>query len=166
MISLEGSIRTCNVSSGWANRLQSDRFLNPNLMVCPPWQGVDTSGRSICPDSFYTKTPGCNSASDRVVVENGLRPQYIEYVNLNASGIRGGQECNQGQVNPDTVCHQKTLDAVHNQTGQFGLNTGFSQNIAPNCMSCQNYPDQRAYGDNNQNAMERFNRRRRAPFRR
>lgn len=147
-ISLEGSIRTCKVDTSWANKLESDRFLNPNLMVCPPWNGHDTTGRPVCWDSFYTKTPGCNSASDRVVVENSLRPQYIEYVNLDAAGIRGGQQCNnQNQINPDTVCHQNTLNAVHNQTGQFGLQTGFSQNIFPNCMSCQKYPSQRAYGE-------------------
>lgn len=146
-ISLEGSIRTCKVDTGWSQRLQSDRFLNSNLMVCPPWNGVDTSGRPVCWDSFKTKSAGCNSASDRVIVENGLRPQYIEYVNLNAAGIRGGPECGQEQVNPDTVCHKNALDATHNQTGQFGLQTGFSQNIFPNCMSCQKYPSQRAYGE-------------------
>jgi hypothetical protein len=155
-ISLEGSIRSCKVDTAWANRLQSDRFLNPSQMLCPPWNGVDTSGRSVCPDSYYTKTPGCNSASDRVVVENELRPQYIEYVNLDAYGIRGGQECGVNQVNPDTVCHQRQMDNVHKHTGQFGLNTGFSQNIRASCTSCQAYPDQRAYGRVGQKGREGF----------
>lgn len=143
-ISLEGSIRTCKVDTGWANKLESDRFLNPNQMLCPPWNQVDTAGRPVHAYSFNTKTAGCNSANDRVSVENSLRPQYIEYVNLDAAGIRGGQQCGNNQINPDTACHQRTLDATHHVTGQFGLDTGFSQNIFPNCMACQNYPDQRA----------------------
>lgn len=151
-LSLEGSLRTCKVDTGWANKLQSDRFLNPNNMICPTWNQVDASGRPACWDSFNTKSAGCNSSADRVVVENSLRPQYIEYVNLDAAGIAGGIECEQNQINPDTVCHRKTLDATHNHTGQFGLQTGFSQNIFPNCMSCQNYPDQRAYGSQNMRA--------------
>ena len=31
--SLEGALRTCKVDTGWAARIQSDRFENPNLMV-------------------------------------------------------------------------------------------------------------------------------------
>ncbi len=145
-ISLEASIRTCKIDTSWANRLQSDRFLNPSLMVCPAWNGVDTSGRPSCPDSYWTKSAGCNSAEDRVMVENDLRPQYIEYVNLDASGIRGGQQCNNTAINVDTQCHKSVIDATHRQTGQFGLQTGFSQNIAPNCVTCQGYPDVRTYG--------------------
>lgn len=165
-ISLEGSIRTCKVDTAWASKLESDRFLNSNLMLCPPWNGVDTSGRAVCKDSYYTKTPGCNSAGDRVNVENSLRPQYIEYVNLDAAGIRGGLDCNkQNFVNPDTVCSRNVLDDAHQQTGQFGYNTGFSQNIFPNCMSCQHHPDQRAYGQtiqrNQPKRQETFRRRRR-----
>jgi hypothetical protein len=159
--SLEGSIRTCKVDTAWATKLESDRFLNPNLMLCPPWNGVDTAGRPSCDASYYTKTPGCNSAGDRVNIENSLRPQYIEYVNLDAAGIRGGLDCNNNNVNPDTVCHRNVLDATHKQTGQFGLQTGFSQNIFPNCMSCQTYPSQRAYGQNVQREEYRQQRQRR-----
>jgi hypothetical protein len=86
-LSLEAAIRTCKVDSGWANRVQSDRFLNPTNMVCPVWNGMDTAGREVCPDSFVTKTAGCNSAEDRVLVENDQRPQYMEYVNLSAQGF-------------------------------------------------------------------------------
>ena len=88
-VSLESSLRTCKVDTGWANKVESDRFLNPNNMVCPVWNGVDLTGRRVCPDSFYTKTAGCNSAEDRVVVENAQRPQYMEYINLSANGIDG-----------------------------------------------------------------------------
>jgi hypothetical protein len=85
-ISLDGSLRTCKVDNAWANRMQSDRFFNPCNMVCSVWNGMDSTGRYVCPDSYYTKSAGCNSAMDRVVVENDLRPQYAEYINLNTMG--------------------------------------------------------------------------------
>ncbi len=88
-ISLEGSIRTCKVDQGWASRVESDRFLNPVNMVCPTWNGVDSAGRRVQADSFYTKAPGCQSALDRVNVENFLRPTYAEYVTLDTDGIAG-----------------------------------------------------------------------------
>ncbi|NDE13731.1 hypothetical protein EBZ80_02250 [bacterium] len=87
-ISLTGSLRTCKVDQGWASRIQSDRFENPELMVCPVWSGFDNTNRPVCIDSYYTKSPGCNSPLDRVDVENYLRPQYMEYINLDAEGFR------------------------------------------------------------------------------
>jgi hypothetical protein len=88
-LSLEKSIRTCKVDTAWAPRVESDRFFNPNLMVCPVWNGMDSAGREVCPDSFYTKNAGCNSAEDRVMVENWLRPMYFEYINLAEPGVAG-----------------------------------------------------------------------------
>lgn len=88
-VSLESALRTCKVNTGYADRIQSDRFQNPEDMVCPLWDNLDSAGRPACPDSFYTKRAGCNSADDRVVVENALRPQYMEYINLNSNGIGG-----------------------------------------------------------------------------
>lgn len=137
-ISLEASLRTCKVDTGWANKVESDRFLNPNLMVCPIWNGRDTSGRQVCPDSFMTKRAGCNSPEDRVVVENNVsRPQYMEYINLNANGV-------QGDIYGNTMGYQETgvrdqmLDNTGNVTGQFGLQTGFGQNVLQNCgTSCK-----------------------------
>lgn len=132
-ISLEASLRTCKVDTGWANKVESDRFLNPNLMVCPIWNGRDSAGRQVCPDSFMTKRAGCNSAEDRVVVENNVsRPQYMEYINLNANGV-------QGDIYGNTMGSQQTgvrdqmLDNTANVTGQFGLQTGFGQNVLQNC---------------------------------
>ena len=139
-ISLEGSIRTCKVDTAWANKMESDRFLNPNTMVCPVWNGYDTSGRSVCPDSYYAKTAGCFSAADRVNVENDLRPKYIEYVNLDAAGIRGGQQCKMSGIKADTILHQQSMNDVHKQTGQFGLTTGYNQYIYPNCVTCSHAP--------------------------
>ncbi len=77
---LESSIRTCKVDTGYAARILSDRFLNPKNLVCPVWNGLDSAGRVVCPDSFYTKRAGCNSAEDRIGVENNQRPQYMQYI--------------------------------------------------------------------------------------
>ena len=35
MISLNGSLRTCKVEQGWANRIQSARFQDAEQMMCP-----------------------------------------------------------------------------------------------------------------------------------
>lgn len=132
-VSLEGSIRNCKVDTAWANKVESDRFLNPNNMVCPIWNGFDTAGREVCPDSFYTKRAGCNSAEDRVVVENNVsRPQYMEYVTLSANGIRGNIYGNtMGYA--DSKLRTDDLNNVHNITGQFGQVTDFGGYVYPPC---------------------------------
>lgn len=111
-------------------------------MVCPVWNGRDLTGRQVCADSFYTKRAGCNSAEDRVVVENAQRPQYMEYVNLDASGIRLGY----GQVQPDAVLRSKALNELHKITGNFNLQPS-GADIYPRC---PNYPEknfQESYSD-------------------
>ena len=122
-ISLEKSVRTCSVNVGEANRIQSDRFFNPNLMVCVPWTGLDNTGREVSPDSFYTKTPGCDSAEDRVMVENSLRPSYYSYVTLGAQGVQGQLYGNtDAQVNTASRYNfDKSRDKI---TGNFGLSWG------------------------------------------
>jgi len=130
-ISLEAAIRTCKVDTAYSNKVQSDRFLNPSLMVCPVWNGVDTTGRQVCPDSFYTKNAGCNSAEDRVMVENSVsRPQYMEYINLSANGIDGNIY---GNTMPWNEVGQTSaeLQAINNVTGNFGLQ--FGANTYPGC---------------------------------
>lgn len=87
-ISLEASVRTCKVNTGWASRIQSDRFENSNLLMCPVWNERDLTGRKVCEDSFYTKREGCNSPLDRINVENDQRPQYAEYITLDTAGFR------------------------------------------------------------------------------
>jgi hypothetical protein len=87
-ISLLGSINVCKVNTGWADKIQSDRYENPSNLLCPLWNGQDNFGRFVHPDSFVTKNAGCNSADDRVAVENFLRPQYMEYVALDAAGFQ------------------------------------------------------------------------------
>ena len=134
MFSLEGALRTCKVDTSWANRIQSDRFENPELMVCPVWTGFDNSGRPVSADSFYTKSPGCNTPEDRVYVENALRPQYFQYVNLDASGLGGNiYNTRENMFHYDTQTRSKGLNQLNPQlTGSFGLNPDGSQ-IYPSC---------------------------------
>ena len=138
-VSLESGIRTCKVVTGWADKVQSDRFQNPNLMVCPLWNGVDTAGRRACPDSFMTKRAGCNSAEDRVLVENNVsRPQYMEYVNLDASGIAapiyGNTLPYQQEVarSKDLMSYLPSDNSV-GVTGQFGNGGGYSAQTLKGC---------------------------------
>jgi hypothetical protein len=88
MISLQGSLKTCKADTAWAERLQSNRFEDPENMICIPWGGRDLVGRPAHVDSFYTKSAGCNTPADRVNVENTLRPQYMETTSVDAYGFR------------------------------------------------------------------------------
>jgi hypothetical protein len=138
-MSLESSLKTCKIDTAYANKVQSDRFLNPSNMVCPIWNGYDLTGRMVSPDSFYTKSAGCNSAVDRVLVENDQRPQYAEYINLSASGIDGsvyGNYNNNMQWNNAGITNQN-LRNINNITGNYGLD--FGADVYPKCGS---YPYQ------------------------
>lgn len=85
-MSLESSIRNCKVEVGNAARTESSRFLNTENMLCPVWTGRDTTGREACEYSFASKKAGCNSALDRVNIENNIRPRYLDYVTANNGG--------------------------------------------------------------------------------
>ena len=132
-ISLEGSIRTCKIDTGYADRVYSDRFLNPNNMVCSVWNGYDSAGRQVCPDSFMTKSIGCNSAEDRIYVENYQRPRYIEYVNLSSGGIDGefygSDDTSMTRWNEmKGTCDLRDINSI---SGNFGYQ--FGANVYPNC---------------------------------
>jgi hypothetical protein len=120
MISLEAATRTCKVDTASAARIESDRFLNPSLAMCPRWTGKDLTGRTVCADSFYTKRAGCNSAEDRVMVENGLRPQYSEYINLDVGeGIRGNLYRN-NMYYQNAGTNTRQMKFAETKTGHFG----------------------------------------------
>jgi len=120
-ISLDASIRTCKVDTGEASRIQSDRFQNPNEMVCVPWAGYNLKGQSVCADSFYTKAAGCNSALDRVDVENFLRPQYADLITLNMSGLDGNIYGNTDvSASVDARGAQQYDDSRNTLTGRYG----------------------------------------------
>jgi hypothetical protein len=120
-ISLLGSINVCKVNTGWANKIQSDRFENPSNMLCPLWNGQDSFGRFVSPDSFVTKNAGCNSADDRIAVENFLRPSYMEYVALDAAGFQAplygdGKQVVEGFSNPNSMI---TADAMETRRNAY-----------------------------------------------
>lgn len=124
-LSLEKSVRTCSVNTGEANRIQSDRFFNPHSMVCIPWNGLNNKGQEVSPDSFWTKTPGCDSAEDRVLVENSQRPKYFNYVTLGAQGVNGdlyGRSDNDNYR--DAVGRDKFDSSRDKFTGNFGKQWG------------------------------------------
>ena len=130
-LSIESAVRTCKINTAWANRIESDRFFNPSAMVCPVWTGVDSAGRRVCPDSFMTKTAGCNSAEDRVLVENDQRPQYMEYINLSANGF--GED-----LYGNTMPWNANKNAEANlKYGEKNIHGGFGQdwraNVYPSC---------------------------------
>ena len=128
-LSLTGTISTCAVNTAYANRLQSDRFENPDTMVCPVWNGLDQYGRVVCYDSYVTKTAGCESALDRVAVENYLRPQYIEFVPLDAQGFLSPAVFGQS-INPSVEGYQKTLTLSRLQDVKSTYNKGGSVGIS------------------------------------
>lgn len=131
-MTLLGAVRSCQVNTGYANRIQSDRFLNPQLMTCPTWQGVDNAGRPVSEYSFVTKSAGCNLPNDRITIENGLRPSYFEYVNLDAAGLKG----NMDMTMFDSA--QRVNDYNQHFSGQT---PSFGQQLQSNVYtSCQNYP--------------------------
>jgi hypothetical protein len=78
------------VEPGWAARYASDRFFNPNAMVCPPRKYLDLLGRPSDHYSLITTTPGCSSALDRVKVEDYQRPSDFNSVSLSGLGVNGG----------------------------------------------------------------------------
>jgi hypothetical protein len=122
-ISLEKSVRTCSVNVGEANRIQSDRFLNPNAMICLTWNGIDSTGREVSPDSFYTKSAGCDSAEDRVMVENSQRPKYMSYVTLGAQGIQGDVYGN-ADAQANSAGRDRFDQSRNKLSGNFGLQWG------------------------------------------
>ena len=79
---------TGKVPPGIQNSMKGREILFPENMMCPLPNGLDNSGRPVCEYSFYTKSAGCNSATDRTMIENDLRPQYGEFL-TNAYGIQG-----------------------------------------------------------------------------
>jgi hypothetical protein len=83
---------------------------------------MDTAGRSVCENSFYTKRGGCNNATDRVDIENSVsRPQYMEYITLSANGIAGNIYTDQS-LNSHSRTHE--LQGLNGIAGNFGLQRG------------------------------------------
>jgi hypothetical protein len=129
LLSLQSTIRGCKLQAGEAARIESDRFLNPENMVCPMWTGFNLKGQSVCSDSFKTTTAGCSSADQRVSVENDLRPNYSAYINLNVDGIQGDMY-NQAAYNQTGVANEYA-NSRNLITGSFG--NQWTSNVQGSC---------------------------------
>lgn len=94
--SLDAALRTWKVNTGAAQQMESDRYIGSGEnKLCPMWGGYDTVGRMVNPDTFYTKSAGCNSPEDLLYVENQVtRPRYYEYIQLDPRGIQGDMGIN------------------------------------------------------------------------
>jgi len=91
-----------HVNTDWAARYQTDRILNPNNMICPIRNYIDPLGRSADHYSLNTTSAGCNSALDRVNIEDSQRPSHFSSASLSSLGIEGGYECNSvNQINSE-----------------------------------------------------------------
>lgn len=56
--------------------------------ICPiAEQNVD--GRAFHPNTTMSEKHGCYTPVNRIMIENGHRPQYAEYITHNVSGITG-----------------------------------------------------------------------------
>jgi hypothetical protein len=127
VLSLLKSVRSCSVDTGYANKLQSDRFLNSCQVICPVWNGMDQYGRVASPDSYMIETAGCRSALDRVDVENYQRPQYFELVNLDGFGV-------QGNIYSDSAGNRTAaLQNLSQVTGSPGYDYGAY--VQPRCVA-------------------------------
>ena len=132
--SLDASIRTCRIDTGYAEKLFSDRYLNPHVNICPTWQGTDLTGRPACGSSFNNKTAGCNSPRERIEVENANRPQYIQYVNLDAAGIIGDLSMPDGAPSLTQWQSMRAADELDQIAGIAGsFNQQQAANIHPSC---------------------------------
>ena len=132
-ISLNSSIRSCRIDTGWADRMASERFLNPDLVVAPAWSGYDAAGRPAHPDSYNTKTAGGASAMDRVSVENHLRPKVSEFVTLSTRGIEGAflDDAPAGLLRPGAAVAAREQSKARGATGRVGQDV--NAEIRPRC---------------------------------
>jgi hypothetical protein len=125
--SLESAIKTFKVNVGAAPRLESERYIGSGeFKTCYRWDGHDLVGRMVSPDSFYTKAPGCHSATDRILVENQIsRPRYYTYIALNPYGLTG--DVYNQRSGPEYIQQPLMVEPYHQQMG-FG--TGVNSAIA------------------------------------
>lgn len=91
MLSLSAALNKCKVITGNAQIFDSERFFVPSKTLCNHWNHVDNAGRPVNSNTFVTRSPGCNSALEEITTENYLRPNYIEYLNSDATGLRGNE---------------------------------------------------------------------------
>lgn len=129
---ISNSILTSKVDQGCKERLRSHRDQDPDEMMCPVWNRYDNAGRPAGEYSFYTKRAGCNSALDRLNVENQQRPRYTNYVLTSAAGIAGydnGYEVENYEGPGGNIAKVDEMNA-RNERRFAQLNTGKFGNVS------------------------------------
>lgn len=106
-LSIDSAIRTVKVGGNLGNVLMSERYINPEAMICPVWSGKDVMGRSVLASTFKTKSAGCNSASDIIRIENNIRPTHSEKPSLNIHALKGDNV----YTNKKLVDYKKSFDS-------------------------------------------------------
>jgi len=86
-LSITKALRIPKVSSDLASNVASERFQDPRFNVCPTWNGQDNLGRGVSYYSYDSLSAGCHDPSQRIEIENALRPNYHPYLDTN--GIDG-----------------------------------------------------------------------------
>jgi len=86
-VSLTAAIKTPKVTTGLASNLQSERSLNQNYIINPNRALYDDYVREANIDSIDALTVGYDPMY-RIDVEDSLRPQYSEYLDV-PQGIQG-----------------------------------------------------------------------------
>lgn len=120
---LTASINTDKVNTGLATNIASIRIQAPRAMMCPAWTGHDNFGRPVSSSTFTSSMEGCSLPSDRINTENLQRPQYANFVTLNAAGIAGGPEIPPSQR--AIQIKQNVLESgFQSLYGSAGLNLG------------------------------------------
>lgn len=82
-----------NANPGWGTYLASERYLNPNHMVCPTRASVDAMGRLSARTALNTETGGCTPALNRVHAENAVRASATSALGFSAYGLQTGGMC-------------------------------------------------------------------------
>lgn len=118
---LSNAILTQKVNPSYSDRLWSETRQNPQYNMCVQRDRYDMTGREACADSLDTKFEGCHSSTDRLTVENDLRPSYSSYVYLSPSvGVTGRLYDNEA-----TMAQAATLNDI-----QRNRNPSFASNLS------------------------------------
>ena len=130
-LSIASSMNGYKVRSGFASAAASQRVLDSNAMLCTAWSGTDVTGRYVPPDSYNTKAPGCNSASDRLVVENGMRPNYTAYISPLSRPAAANRNFTQYDANVAASLSLGPMQAMVGSTGvQYPLRSYSDVNVS------------------------------------
>lgn len=109
-----------------AEQYSGDRLWEPTSQICPTRTPMSYSGVMDVPyDSIITQIAGCYDPSDRINIENSLRPDYSAY--LNTDGITG-----EGVVESNRLSSSRNSEQQHNPSYDTFLGiSGFVRPILP-----------------------------------